>query len=167
RRGPIQCRAFSDALSVSVFAFIQGKESAEDRAGFGFSQMDLAQIPESRPHTEPLEMVVAGRDLKTDTLQTEGSVGAALGATCFGREGHFKFGTGWTGPPDIAVMEVTLQRGFSKFSVDGPIVFHLDPGQRGFIELIKSQIGDAFEHRQQTSFDPVPKALLLAILKRR
>ena len=29
-------------------------------------------------------------------------------------------------------MEVTLQRGFSKFSVDGPVVFHLDPGQRGF-----------------------------------
>src|SRR5271163_2880965 len=51
--------------------------------------------------------------------------------------------------------------------MDGPVVFHLDPGQRGFIELIKSQVSDTFEHRQQTSLDPVPKALLLAILKRR
>src|SRR6202011_1507138 len=133
---------------------------AEDGAGFGISQMDLTQIPESRPHTEALEMLVTGRDLKTDTLQTDGAVGSALGATCFGGEGHFKFGTGWTGSPDIAVMEVTLQRGFSKFSMDGPVVFHLDPGQRGLIELIKSQIGDAFEHRQQTALDPVPKGLL-------
>jgi hypothetical protein len=59
---------------LSVFAFIQGKEPAEDGAGFGISQMDLTQIPESRPHTEPLEMVVTGRDLKTDTLQTDGAV---------------------------------------------------------------------------------------------
>ena len=92
-------------------------------------------------------MVVAGRDLKTDTLQTYGSVGAALGAIRFGREGHFKFGTGWTGPPHVAVMEVTLQRGFSQFRVDGPVIFHLDPGLRGFVELSKSQISDSFEHR--------------------
>jgi hypothetical protein len=30
-------------------------------AGFGISQTDQAQIPESHAHTEPLEMVVAGR----------------------------------------------------------------------------------------------------------
>src|SRR3981081_3696575 len=111
-------------------------------------------------------MVVAGRDLKTDTLQADGAVGSALGTARFGRESHFKFGTGWTGSPDVAVMEVTLQRGFSQFSMDGPVVFHLDPGQRGLIELIKSQISDAFEHREQASFDPVPEGLLFAILKR-
>jgi hypothetical protein len=38
----------------------------------------MAQIPECRPHAQALEMVVAGGDLKTDTLQTEGAVGAAL-----------------------------------------------------------------------------------------
>src|SRR5258705_6948506 len=109
-RGPIQCRAFSGALALSVLVFIQGKEPTEDGAGFGISQVDMAQIPESRTHTEPLEMVVAGGDLKTDTLQTDGAVGAALGAIRFGREGHLKFGAGWTGPPDVAVVEVTLQR---------------------------------------------------------
>src|SRR5437016_12933006 len=112
-------------------------------------------------------MVIAGGDLKTDTLQTDGPVGTALGATLFSREGYFKFGTRWTRPAYVAVMEVTLQRGLSQFRVNGPVVFHLDPGQRGFIELTQSQISDSFEHRQQTSFDPVPKALLLAILKRR
>jgi hypothetical protein len=55
----------SGALALSVFAFIQGKELAEDSAGFGISQMDLTQIPGSRPHTKPLEMLVAGRNLKT------------------------------------------------------------------------------------------------------
>jgi hypothetical protein len=93
---------------LSVFLFIQGKEPAEDGAGFGIGQVDLAQIPASRAYTEPLKMVVAGGDLKTDTLQTDGAVGAALGATLFGREGHFKFGAGWTGPPYVAVVEVTL-----------------------------------------------------------
>jgi hypothetical protein len=28
----------------------------------------------------------------------------------FGREGYFKFGTGWTGPADVAVMEVTFKK---------------------------------------------------------
>ena len=48
-------------------------------------------------------------------------------------------------------------------SIDAAVVFHLDPCQRGFIELSKSQISDSFEHRQQASFDSVPKALLLAV----
>src|ERR1700730_8742388 len=111
-------------------------------------------------------MVVAGRDLKTDTLQADGAVGSALGMARFGRESHFKFGTGWTGSPDVAVMEVTLQRGFSQFSMDGPVVFHLDPGQRGLIELIKSQISDAFKHRQQTPLPPLPNNFLFAVLVR-
>ena len=146
-RGPVQCRAFSGALALSVFALIQGKEPAEDGTGFGISQMNLAQIPGSCAYTEPLEMVVAGGDLKTDTLQADGAVGAALGAIRFGREGHLKFGAGWTGPSDVAVVEVTLQRGLTQFRVDGPVVFHLDPGQRGFIELSNSQISYSFEHR--------------------
>ena len=146
-RGPIQWRAFSSTLALSVFAFVQGKEPAEDGSGFGICQVDLAQIPGSRAHTEPLEMVVAGGDLKTDPLQTDGAVGPALGAIRFGREGHFKFGTGWTGSPYVAVVEVMLKRGLSQFRVDAPIVFHLDPGQRGFVELIKSQISDSLEHR--------------------
>src|SRR5438552_2933899 len=68
------------------------------------------------------------------------------------------------GRPHVAVVEVTLQRGFTKFRVDTPIAFHLDPGQRGFVELSQSQISDSFEHRQQALFDPVPKGFLFAIL---
>jgi hypothetical protein len=82
---------------LSVFVFVQGKESAEDGSGFGIGQVDMAQIPKSRAHAQALEMVVAGRDLKTDTLQTEGAVGAALGTIHFSSEGYFEFGTGWTG----------------------------------------------------------------------
>ncbi len=47
------------------------------------------QIPGSCAHTEPLEMVVAGGDLKTDALRTDGAVGAALGTIRFGSEGYF------------------------------------------------------------------------------
>src|SRR5271157_400022 len=106
----------------------------------------MAQIPKSRAHVKALEMIVSGGNLKTDTLQSDGAVGAALGAILFSREGYFKFGTGWTGPAYVAVVEVTLQRGLSQFRVDAAVVFHLDPGQRGFIDLIKSQISDSFEH---------------------
>ena len=166
-RGLIQGRTFSGTPALSVFAFVQGKEPAEDGSGFGIGQVNLAQIPASRAHTEPLEMIVAGGDLKTDTLQADGAVRAALGAIRFGRESHFKFGTGWTGPPHVAVVEVTLQRGFTKFRVDAPIAFHLDPGQGGFVELSQSQISDSFEHRQQAPFDPVPKGFLFAILEGR
>ena len=161
----IQWRAFSGTLALSVFVFIQGKEPAKDGSGFGIGQVDMAQIPGSRAHAKALEMIVARGDLKTDTFQTDGAVGAALGTTLFGREGYFKISTRWTRPAYVAVMEVTLQRGLSQFRVDGPVVFDLDPGQRSFIELSQSQISDSFEHRQQASFDPVPKALLLAILK--
>src|SRR5690348_12007658 len=68
----IQWRAFSGTSALSVFAFVQGKEPAEDGSGFGIGQVDLTQIPASHAHTEPLQMVVAGGDLKTDTLQTDG-----------------------------------------------------------------------------------------------
>ena len=84
RRRLIQRRAFSRTPALGVFMFIQGKEPAEDGSGFGIGQVDMAQIPRSRAHAEPLEMVVAGGNLKTDALQTEGAVGTALGATRFG-----------------------------------------------------------------------------------
>src|ERR1700747_3013 len=113
RRRLIYGRAFSGTPALSVFMFVQRKEPAEDGSGFGIGQVDLAQIPRSRAHAESLEMVVAGGDLKTDALQTEGAVGAALGATRFAREGHFELGTSWTKPAYVAVVEVTLQRGFS------------------------------------------------------
>jgi hypothetical protein len=58
--------------------FVQGEEPAEDGSGLGIGQVDMTQIPESRAHAKPLEMVVARGDLKTDSLQTDGAVGAAL-----------------------------------------------------------------------------------------
>ena len=93
----------------------------------------MTQIPESRTHVKALKMVVAGGDLKTDTLQTEGAVGAALGAIHLSREGYFEFGTAWTSPAHVAVAEITMQRSLAQFGVHGPIDFHLDPGLRGFI----------------------------------
>ena len=107
-REPIQWRAFSGTLALSIFAFVQGKEPAEDGSGFGIGQVDLAQIPPSRAHTEPLEMVVAGGDLKTNTPQTDSAVGAALGAIDFSREGHCQLGAAWTRPAHVAVVEIAL-----------------------------------------------------------
>src|SRR6516162_9952638 len=75
---PIYWRAFRGTLALGVLLFVQGKKPAEDGSGFGIGQVDLTQIPESRAHVKALEMVVAGGDLKPDTLQTEGAVGAAL-----------------------------------------------------------------------------------------
>ena len=68
RRRLIEWRAFSGTLALSVFVFVQGKEPAEDGSGFGVGQVDMAQIPERRAHAKALEMVVAGGNLKTDTL---------------------------------------------------------------------------------------------------
>ena len=78
RRRPIYWRAFGGTPALSVFMFVQGKEPAEDGSGLGIGQVDMTQIPESRAHAKPLEMVVARGDLKTDSLQTDGAVGAAL-----------------------------------------------------------------------------------------
>src|SRR6516162_5927791 len=164
---PIYWRAFRGTLALGVLLFVQGKKPAEDGSGFGIGQVDLTQIPESRAHVKALEMVVAGGDLKPDTLQTEGAVGAALSAIHFSREGNFEFGAAWTKPARVAVAEITMQRSLAQFGVDGPVVFHLDPGLCGLVQLIQSQISDSFEHRQQAPFDPVPKGLLFAILKRR
>jgi hypothetical protein len=49
--------------------FVQGKEPAEDGSGFGIGQVDMVQIPASRAHVKPLDMVIAGGDLKTDTFR--------------------------------------------------------------------------------------------------
>ena len=112
----------------------------------------MTQIPESRTHVKALKMVVAGGDLKTDTLQTEGAVGAALGAIHLSREDDFEFGTAWTRPAHVAVAEITMQRSLAQFGVHGPIVFHLDPGLRGFVELIQRQIS----HSVRASVTGVP-----------
>jgi hypothetical protein len=68
RRRLVYWRAFGGTLALSVFMFVQGKEPAEDGSGFGIGQVDMAQIPERRAHAKALEMVVAGGNLKTDTL---------------------------------------------------------------------------------------------------
>ena len=81
----------------------------------------------------------------------------------FSREGYFNFGAAWTRPAHVAVVQITMQRSLAQFGVGGPVVFHLDPGLRGLVKLIQSRVRDSFEHRQQPSFDPVPKGLLLAI----
>src|SRR4029077_20653179 len=117
RRRPIYWRPFSGTVALSVFMFVQGKEAAEDGSCFGVGQVDLTQIPESRAHAKPLEMVVARGNLKTDTLQTDGAVRAALSAIDFSGESYFKFGTRWTRPAYVAVVKVTLQRGLSQFRV--------------------------------------------------
>ena len=44
--------AFSGARGLGHFCFYPGERAAEDGAGFGIGQMDLTQIPGSRPHTE-------------------------------------------------------------------------------------------------------------------
>src|SRR6516165_4806031 len=118
---PIYWRAFSGTLALSVFLFVQGKEPTEDGSGFGIGQVDMAQIPERRTHAQALEMVVAGGDLKTDTLQTDGAVGAALSTIRFGREGYFKFGAAWARPAHIAVVEITLQTVTELFGSFGQI----------------------------------------------
>src|SRR6201993_5536956 len=105
RRRLIYGRAFSGTPALSVFMFVQRKEPAEDGSGFGIGQVDMAQIPESRAHAQALEMVVAGGDLKTDTLQTEGAVGAGLGAIDFSSKGYFELGTTWTRPAHRSIVE--------------------------------------------------------------
>ena len=74
---------------TSSIISLLGKEPAEDGSGFGIAQVDMAQIPESRANAKPLKMVVAGGDLKPETLQAEGAVGAALGAIDFSSKGYF------------------------------------------------------------------------------
>ena len=51
----------------------------------GSARWTRLKSQEAARTTEPLEMVVAGRDLKTDTFQTEGAVGSALGANSLRR----------------------------------------------------------------------------------
>jgi hypothetical protein len=65
----------------------------------------------------------------------------------FSGEGYFEFGAAWTRPAYVAAVEVTLQRSLTQFRVDGPVVFHLDPGLRGFVKLSQREIHDSFEHR--------------------
>ena len=69
------------------------------------------------------------------------------------------FWTGRTGLADILVVEKTMQGALADFGVNLAVVFHLDPGQGGFVELIQSQIGDSFEHGQQPAFDLRSKRL--------
>src|SRR6516165_5996943 len=149
-------RAFGGTLPLSVFLFVQGKEPAENSSGFGIGQVDMAQIPEGCTQAQALEMIVTRGDLKTDPLQTNGAVGAALGAIDLSGKGYLEFSAVWTRPAQVTVVEVTLHRRLAQFGVDGPVVFHLDPGLRGFVQLIQSQIHDSFEHRQEASFDSVP-----------
>ena len=70
------------------------------------------------------------------------------------------------GRPTFLWSGEALQGSLADLGVDLAVVFQLDPGQGGFVELGQSQIGHPFEHRQQPAFNLVPKGLLLAILIR-
>ena len=41
-------------------------------------------------------------------VQAKRRVGTALGAIHFSREGYFEFGTGWTGPAYVAVVDAAI-----------------------------------------------------------
>ena len=55
----------------------------------------------------------------------------------------------------------------AQLRVNLAIVFQLDPGLAGVVELVQRQIGNAFEHRQEPAFDLPPKRLLFSVLERR
>ena len=113
-------------------------------------------------------MPEAGRDLETDALQGERAIAAALLAAHFGGEGaRQRFGRG-TGPGHVlGGQKAGLGRLSLQLRMDLAVVFQLDPGLTGVVELVQRQIGDAFKHRQEASFDLAPKRLLLPVLIRR
>ena len=111
-----------------------------------------------------LEMTVAGRHLKTNASQADGPVRTALGALNFGGEGQFQGGAVRTRPAHVTVVEITFKGSRSQFGMLGSVVFHLHPGQGGFVELAESQVSDSFEHRQEPPFDLGPEVLLLPVI---
>jgi hypothetical protein len=68
------------------------------------------------------------------------------------------------GPADVLVVQVAIERSAADLRVPRTVVLHLDPGLGGLVEQGEAEIGDAFEHGHQASFELAPEGLLLAVL---
>src|SRR5208283_5464206 len=98
--------------------------------------------------------------------QREGAIAAALDAPDLGGKGQLqRFGRG-TGLGHILVVEKALQGSLADLRMDLAVVFQLDPRLAHVVELVQSQVGHPFKHRQEPALDLAPKNLLLAILIR-
>src|SRR5207244_11890717 len=117
-------------------------------------------------HEELFQRAIARRDFKTKPVQTDGAVAAPLSAGDFGSEGQLKFLAGRTGPADVFVVEITMEGSLADFGVDLAVIFHLDPGLSGVVELLQSEVGNAFEHGKKPALDLAPKSFLLSVLIR-
>ena len=128
--------------------------------------MDHAQVPGSVAHREFLHVSKAGGNFETNAFQAQGAIAATLGSGLFLCECQSQLLRRRAGLGDVFIVEKTIQRSLACFRVDLAIILQFDPGQRGFVELVQSQINHAFEHGQKPPFDLAPKRLLLPILIR-
>src|SRR5208283_2656446 len=155
------------AQALGILLFVHRINAAEDGAGFRIGQMDRAQVPGSVTQPELGQMAEPGRDFKANALQREGAIAAALDAPDLGGKGQLqRFGRG-TGLGHMLVVEKALQGSLADLRMDLAVVFQLDPRLAHVVELVQSQVGHPFKHRQEPALDLAPKNLLLAILIRR
>ena len=59
-----------------------------------------------------------------------------------------------------------MEGSLADFGVDLAVVFHLDPGLGGVVELLQSEVSNALEHGKKPALYLAPKGLLLSILIR-
>ena len=151
--------------AFGIFLFILGIKAAEDGAGFRIGQIDRAQVPRSVTNPEFLQVAepegtskrMASR-LSVPSLRRWMRRTSVVKASCSLAVG----GQGWA----RSVVKKTGQRSLACLGMNLTVVFQLDPSQGRLVELLQSQIGDAFEHGQKAALDLAPKRLLLTILIR-
>ena len=152
------------APCVGIGRLVQREHGGQDRADARIDQVDLGEIPARVAQADLLEVAVSAGDLEAHAVQREGAVGSALAAMLADTEGPAQGQRLGTGARDVGTGQVALQRRRLEFGVFLVVVFLLDPGLRGEVQLLQGEVRLTFEHGHQPGLELSPEAFLLGIL---
>ena len=146
-------------------ALVEREDACELRAGLLVDQVHVAEIP-ARP-SGGAGAGSSGRPTGSRSGRSWSFTVPSLrrsDARLLAHEGEAQLRGRRRGTADVLVVQVAVERRAADLGVARAVVLHLDPGLGGLVEQREAEVGDAFEHGHQASFELAPEGLLLAVL---